>query len=184
MARWRWTKVRGKRSGAQLEELLGAEHAATLMSHLPTEPTSGLATKDDLAAMEQRFTAEMTRPFARLDQRFAQIDERFARIEERLDRLEERADDTDANFTEVNDRLERLEQQALNTDTNPRQSETDWVPTGTATLISSTTREPCGRRPLPRAQRPDPPAVLLHARSRLHGSLARLRRHAPGLSSR
>jgi hypothetical protein len=40
---------------ARLEEVLGGEHADTLMTSLPMETASRLATKDDIDRLEQRF---------------------------------------------------------------------------------------------------------------------------------
>jgi len=60
---------------ARLEEVLGPEHAVTLMTHMPTEPD--LATKADLVTLNDR-----------LDVRFGTTDARIAAIDARLDRLE------------------------------------------------------------------------------------------------
>lgn len=59
----------------RLEEVLGSEHAVTLMTHMPIE--TGLATKADFAALIER-----------LDSRFDAIDFRFDVIDSRVDRLE------------------------------------------------------------------------------------------------
>jgi Mg2+ and Co2+ transporter CorA len=66
---------------SRLEEVLGRDHADTLMSHLPLEMNDQVATKGDLADMRRD-----------LDQRFNRMDERFDRMEERFDRMEERMD--------------------------------------------------------------------------------------------
>lgn len=60
---------------ARLQEVLGPEHAVTLMSHMPTE--TDLATKADFAALGDR-----------LDLRFDGIDVRLEQVEPRFDRLE------------------------------------------------------------------------------------------------
>lgn len=57
----------------RLDEVLGPEHAATLIEHLPPVGWADVATKRDLDALELR-----------LDQRFALIDERFERVDERF----------------------------------------------------------------------------------------------------
>lgn len=56
---------------ARLEEVLGGEHARTLMASLPTYPLTEVATKSDVARLE----------------------ERMERLEERMDRFGERLDE-------------------------------------------------------------------------------------------
>jgi len=57
----------------RLEEVLGPEAATTLIEHLPPVGWGDVATRHDLAALEQR------------------IDSRFARVEERFNSMEERS---------------------------------------------------------------------------------------------
>jgi len=59
---------------ARLEEVLGPEHAETLMTHIPPQAAGDLATKADID---------------RLDARFDRLDARFDRLEGPFDRLEE-----------------------------------------------------------------------------------------------
>jgi hypothetical protein len=61
---------------ARLEEVLGPEHAETLMTHLP--PSHEFVTKADLHGLEGRFDG---------------LEGRFDRMEDRFDRLYERIDD-------------------------------------------------------------------------------------------
>ena len=68
----------------RLQEVLGDEHAATLMTYLPAKPDSDLATKDDIAGLE-----------ARLDQRFELVDQRFKQVDQRWE----------SRFQIVDDRL-------------------------------------------------------------------------------
>jgi hypothetical protein len=75
---------------ARLEEVLGADHAATLMTHLPPAPAARLATADDLAGLSRS-----------VDARFAWVDERFDKIDERFDRLEHRFDKMDDRFHDL-----------------------------------------------------------------------------------
>ncbi|MCY3911404.1 MAG: hypothetical protein OXF99_07800 [bacterium] len=56
----RWALMR------RLIEVLGEEEAETLMESLPPVVWSQLATKDDLAALEERLRAEMNGQFALL----------------------------------------------------------------------------------------------------------------------
>ena len=55
-----------------LEEILGEQHADTLMTHLPQHPSNEVATGDDIA---------------RLETRFDRMDDRFDRMEDRIDQL-------------------------------------------------------------------------------------------------
>jgi hypothetical protein len=57
----------------RLEELLGPEAATTLIEHLPPVGWSDVATKRDLAGLEER-----------IDLRFQLVDERFAGLDERI----------------------------------------------------------------------------------------------------
>ncbi len=67
---------------ARLEEVLGQEHAVTLMTHMPTE--TDLVTKADLAALVERIDAR----FDGIDARFDGIDARQEQVDSRFDRLE------------------------------------------------------------------------------------------------
>lgn len=66
---------------SRLEDVLGPEHAETLMSHLPQHRVDEVATKGDIADLR-----------GHSDERIDGIDARFDRLEDRLDRLEERMD--------------------------------------------------------------------------------------------
>ena len=76
----------------RLEEVLGTEAATTLIEHLPPVGWADVATKHDLAGLEERIELR----FARVDDRFNMMEERFTGLEERL---EER-------FTAVEERSE------------------------------------------------------------------------------
>ena len=76
---------------ARLEEVLGAEHADTLMTRLPPPPDE-LATKADTGRFEQRFDG-LERRFDGLEQRFDGLERRFDRLEIRFDRLDDRFGD-------------------------------------------------------------------------------------------
>ena len=80
----------------RLEEVLGPEAATTLIEHLPPVGWADVATKEDLAGLEER----MELRFARVDERFARVDERFDRLDDRLDERFGRIDDRFTTFDE------------------------------------------------------------------------------------
>jgi hypothetical protein len=57
----------------RLEEVLGPDAATTLIEHLPPVGWADVATRHDLAGLEQR-----------MDLRFERVEERFERVEERI----------------------------------------------------------------------------------------------------
>jgi predicted nuclease with TOPRIM domain len=87
----------------RLEELLGEEAADTLMEALPPVPWDELATKEDLARLEERLNA-------RLDGRIATLDGRIATLDGRIDSLEDRIGTLDERWTE---RLELTEHKLM-----------------------------------------------------------------------
>ena len=90
---------------ARLEEVLGADHAATLMTHLPPTPAGRLATFDDVGVLSRSVDDR----FAWVDQRFDRVDERFARVDERFDRMDERFDRLEKRFDKMDDRFHDLQ---------------------------------------------------------------------------
>lgn len=64
----------------RLEEVLGPDAATTLIEHLPPVGWADVATKNDLAGLEQR----MDLRFARVEGRFDSIDERFNAMDDRI----------------------------------------------------------------------------------------------------
>jgi len=64
---------------AELERVLGVDHAETLMTHLPQHTSDDAATKGDIAL----------------------LDARFDRMEDRFDRMEDRIDKMQRNFLTV-----------------------------------------------------------------------------------
>ena len=97
---------------ARLEEVLGADHAATLMTHLPPSPAGRLATFDDVGVLSRsvdgRF-AWVDERFDKVDERFDKVDERFDKVDERFDRLEERFDRLENRFDKIDDRFHDLQ---------------------------------------------------------------------------
>ena len=65
---------------AELEQVLGVEHAETLMTHLPQHTTNDAATKDDIALLNSRFDG--------MDDRFDRMEDRFNRMEDRMDKMQ------------------------------------------------------------------------------------------------
>ena len=80
---------------SRLEEVLGTEAATTLIEHLPPVGWADVATKHDLASLEER-----------MDLRFARVDDRFDLMEERsigrFNILEERFNE---RFNSMDDRI-------------------------------------------------------------------------------
>ena len=78
---------------ARLEEVLGAQHADTLMTRLPTPPDE-LAKK---AEMNLRFD-DVDRQFQAVGVRFDTLERRFDGLERRFERIEDRLDHLDENM--------------------------------------------------------------------------------------
>jgi hypothetical protein len=80
---------------SRLEEVLGPEAATTLIEHLPPVGWADVATKQDLAGLEQRIDLR----FARVDDRFDAIEERFGERFNTMDyRIRASASDLRATF--------------------------------------------------------------------------------------
>ena len=62
---------------AELERVLGVEHADTLMTHLPQHTSDNVATKGDIALLDSRFD--------RMEDR---MEDRFNRMEDRMDKMQ------------------------------------------------------------------------------------------------
>ena len=89
---------------ARLEEVLGAQHADVLMTHL--SPGDDVATKSDIAAIRSDLGTLAGR-FDGLEQRFDGVEQRFDGLEQRFDGLERRFE----RFEErIDSRLERLQE--------------------------------------------------------------------------
>ena len=104
---------------ARLEEVLGHDHADTLMTYLPPEPGAQLATRSDIAVMEQRFDRleellglrfdAIDGRFQIVDQRFEQMDQRFEQVDQRFEQVDQRFEQVDQRFEQVDQRFEQLE---------------------------------------------------------------------------
>jgi len=73
---------------ARLEEVIGDDHAATLMQYLPPDP-SDLATKSDLRELRVGLDHRMDG----LDQRMDGLDGRMDRMERHMERFDDRLHD-------------------------------------------------------------------------------------------
>jgi hypothetical protein len=80
---------------ARLEHVLGNDHADTLMAYLPRDRADEVASKSDIARLEER-----------LNTRFDAIDARFDQMDARFDRMEGR---TEARFDRMDDRIDRMD---------------------------------------------------------------------------
>ncbi|HEX6238326.1 MAG TPA: hypothetical protein VFZ68_14095 [Acidimicrobiales bacterium] len=89
-----------------VEDLLGTDHADTLMSLLPPVGWADVATKDDLRQLEGRLDTRFTRVDARFAQLESSLDARFAQFESRLDA---RLSGVDARFSDVDAHAAQLE---------------------------------------------------------------------------
>ena len=68
-----------------LEDKLGTAVADALMQHLPPVGWADLATKHDLAQLEERVQMRFEGLEERMELRFQKVDERFARLDEHID---------------------------------------------------------------------------------------------------
>ena len=74
----------------RLEEVLGPDAATTLIEHLPPVGWAEVATKNDLAGLDQRMDLRFARLEERLEGRFDSIDERFNAVNERFTAMDDR----------------------------------------------------------------------------------------------
>jgi len=77
---------------SRLEDVLGHEHADTLMKYLPNDRADEVATKGDISRLEASTRADIARLEGSTKSEFARVEARFDRLETRFDRLEDRMD--------------------------------------------------------------------------------------------
>src|SRR3954447_20110128 len=85
----------------RLEEVLGPEAATTLIEHLPPVGWADVATKHDLASIEER----MDLRFARVDEQFTAVDTRFDMVDRRFDMVDRRFEMIGQRFTDLDTRF-------------------------------------------------------------------------------
>ncbi|GMQ86152.1 MAG: hypothetical protein BMS9Abin07_1725 [Acidimicrobiia bacterium] len=96
----------------RLQELLGSEHAETLMTHLPAEPGTEMATKSDIAVLDARFDRLeefLVARFDRVDHRFEQVDQRLEHVDLRLEHVDLRLEHVDQRMAGMETRMDRLD---------------------------------------------------------------------------
>ena len=91
---------------SKLDQVLGEEDAAVLISHLPPSGWSDVARTRDLDQLAERLEAKMDAGFASVDARFDLVDARFGIVDERFARVEERFE---ARFERVDERFDTME---------------------------------------------------------------------------
>jgi len=92
--------------------VLGHEHADTLMTYLPPEPGAQVATRSDVAVLEQRFDRLeelLGLRFDAIDGRFQRVDQRFEQVDQRFEQVDQRFEQVDQRFEQLDGRLHRMD---------------------------------------------------------------------------
>jgi hypothetical protein len=92
------TDAERHRLHTKLDEVLGEEDAAVLISHLPPSGWSDVARTRDLDQLELRLEGQIARLDGRIDRLEAEMEHGFALVDERFNRVDERFNTMEARF--------------------------------------------------------------------------------------
>ncbi len=90
---------------------LDREVADAILATMPPYDWHELATKTDLAVLEQRMDAQFTLVYERMDMRFALVDGRFDSMDTRFDGMDRRLDGMDRRLDNMDSRLGGIAQE-------------------------------------------------------------------------
>ena len=82
------------------------------MTYLPPEPGAQLATRSDVAVLEQRFDRLeelLGLRFDAIDGRFRFVDQHFEQVDQRFEQVDQRFEQVDQRFEQVDGRLDRMD---------------------------------------------------------------------------
>ena len=107
----------------RLEEVLGAQHAATLMAHLPPVAWQDLASKRDLVLLEERLGAKIEGLDAKIDNVDAKLGNKIEGLDAKIDtvdaklgaRIEALDAKVDGRYEALDQRVEAAEHRILGT---------------------------------------------------------------------
>lgn len=97
----------------RLDEVLGADAAATLMGHLPPTGWGDVVTQEYLDLRLAQFESRMDARFAGVDAGFARIEGRFEAVEGGFEAIEARFDAIDERFLTLEARLETFRNEII-----------------------------------------------------------------------
>ena len=147
----------------RLDEVLGPEHATTLMAHLPR--IDSLATRDDVRALGDRIAhlQELT------EQRFEAFDQRFQLHQQAMDqRFEHQLEAMDLRFDQLLERMadrdRMVDQRFSEVHTEIRAARNEVIATARGDMVTQT-------RVMFFTMASDPPAAPFTSRSATHASL-------------
>lgn len=116
------TDAERHRLHTKLDEVLGEEDAAVLISHLPPSGWSDVARTRDLDQLGARLDRRIDQLEARLDSRIdlleARLDGRFAAVDERFATIDERFRAVDERFNTMEARIDASIERALREQTH------------------------------------------------------------------
>lgn len=128
------TDAERHRLHTKLDEVLGEDDAAVLISHLPPSGWSDVARTRDLEHLETRLGGRIDRLEAQMEHRIALLEERFNVVDERFNRVDERFNRVDERFGTMEARFDASLQRTLRTETNRFLAATAAIVTVIATM--------------------------------------------------